>query len=461
MASTFYLESKKKYNGRYLYLSCTQEKNIAGNKSVIRWTLVSEGGSSNYYDIGPTTVTINGNQVYHKERVSWDTKVFPASKGSVSGTLEVEHDALGNKTINVSLSTAIYYGSWDVANNTATASWTLDNITRQARITGAVFNVDSNPSISFSPAGTGIVSVWLEPNPISNHLCVRTGIPNTGSYTWALTESEWSQLYASFTSTNSVCRVGINTNIDGVDYSEYLDLVVASSKVSCALDVVRASLDSNDNTMCNISVTALGRYKDGVYFGKSNSLAVYCRYRQQGGSDWTDVGAMTITSIANGKYTASKSVSGLAYDKAYEIQAYAADAFETNYSTTRITKALPVFDWSENDFNFNVPMHINGTQSVALTDLSVYKQLDTLEADAKVLRLLNRPVILDMTLTFHEQVPKYTALFSGSGILGNLIAQKTVRDLSATYEIQLSDTMVQTLSVIPAGTHRFCCLLLQ
>ena len=43
-------------------------------------------------------------------------------------------------------------------------------------------------------AGGFNMSVWLEPNPNGPHLAVRDNIPNTGSYTWELTDEERNQL---------------------------------------------------------------------------------------------------------------------------------------------------------------------------------------------------------------------------------------------------------------------------
>lgn len=81
------------YDGRYLQLSITESVNVASNKSTLSWTLTSAGGASAYYTIDATTVTINGTQVYYKARTYWEDRVFPAAKGSVSGTLEVPHNS--------------------------------------------------------------------------------------------------------------------------------------------------------------------------------------------------------------------------------------------------------------------------------------------------------------------------------------------------------------------------------
>ncbi len=99
------------YEGRYLKLTITESVDTINNKSTLTWKLESLGGSVNYYTTGPTTVTINGTQVYYKARTSWDSYAFPAAKGSTSGTIDVTHNTDGTKSIAVGFSTAIYYST--------------------------------------------------------------------------------------------------------------------------------------------------------------------------------------------------------------------------------------------------------------------------------------------------------------------------------------------------------------
>lgn len=116
------------YDGRYLQLTITESVNVAANTSTLTWTLQSVGGAVNYYTVDETTVTINGTQVYHKARTYWDAKVFPAAKGSTSGTITVAHGSDGKKSITVGFSTRVYvYGSTDYG-----GSMTLTNIDRTA-----------------------------------------------------------------------------------------------------------------------------------------------------------------------------------------------------------------------------------------------------------------------------------------------------------------------------------------
>lgn len=128
MAKTFSLKSSS-YQGRYMELTCTQTSNgSAKNSSTIKWTLTVAGQDDIYYTTGATKVIINGTTVYSKARTNWDKGVFPVKVGSVSGTITVNHDNLGNAKIPVQFSTAIYTSTV----STYKGDWTLDSIPRYA-----------------------------------------------------------------------------------------------------------------------------------------------------------------------------------------------------------------------------------------------------------------------------------------------------------------------------------------
>ena len=191
MANTLTIKSDS-FEGRYMQLTCTQRKDT--QKSYIDWTLSSVGGDVNYYSTGPTAVYINYTNVYYKDRVNWESKVFPAAKGSESGTLVVEHEANGSKTIAVGLETAIYYGS--SSTKRYTSNWTLESIARGVEILSApsTFNDQSRPTVTYSnPWGNEIDSLdicitdssgWYEVAPYR-------AISKTGSsYTFTSSDME-------------------------------------------------------------------------------------------------------------------------------------------------------------------------------------------------------------------------------------------------------------------------------
>mgnify|MGYP000820506304 CR=1 FL=1 len=116
------------YDGRYLQLTISESVNAINNTSTLYWTLTSTGGAVNYYSIAPTSVTINGTVVYSKGATAWSSKVFPAAKGSTSGSITVAHNSDGKKSITVGFSTRVYYS----AANEYGGTLTLTNIDRSA-----------------------------------------------------------------------------------------------------------------------------------------------------------------------------------------------------------------------------------------------------------------------------------------------------------------------------------------
>ena len=90
------------YEGRRLRLEVWQS---GGN---CKWTLYSEGGSSDFYTICNLSISIAGKKVYNPGTVYWDEKVFPAAKGSKSGSVWIGNGA-NAKTIYISFVGAVFY----------------------------------------------------------------------------------------------------------------------------------------------------------------------------------------------------------------------------------------------------------------------------------------------------------------------------------------------------------------
>ena len=90
------------YGGRQLRLEVWQD---GGN---CKWALYSEGGSSDFYSIYNLSISIAGKKVYNPGTVRWDEKVFPAAKGSKSGSVWIGNGA-NAKTIYISFVGAVFY----------------------------------------------------------------------------------------------------------------------------------------------------------------------------------------------------------------------------------------------------------------------------------------------------------------------------------------------------------------
>lgn len=248
MASTFTL-STAKYQGRYLKLTCKQTKNVSSNNSTISWELESIGGSSSYYSTGPTTVKINGVTVYYSDRKSWTTESFPAAKGEKTGTLQgkyVPHGNDGKKSIEVSITTAIYVGN----TTTVKETWILDNIPRFSTPSNPKSFTDlSKPTVDYTNnAGAETYIGVFFSKDTSNCLIGWTKVTGkSGTKQFTLTDANKKTLYNKFyKSYNTTIYYGVKSTIGKT----------TEVKWSTA---VKASIDKDYKpTIDNISMNDLG-----------------------------------------------------------------------------------------------------------------------------------------------------------------------------------------------------------
>ena len=97
-----------------------------------------------------------------------------------------------------------------------------------------------------------------------------------------------------------------------------------------------------------------GNYFNNSFGAQNNTLTVNYRMKINDGSygAWT---AATAT-ISGNTYSVSVPLSGLDYQSKYTFQAQAVDKLTTINSAEKSVKTTPVFDWSKDDFRFNVPV---------------------------------------------------------------------------------------------------------
>lgn len=246
------ITSRATYDGRTMTLTCSSRTDVAKNCSYIDWTLTTKGGASaSWYLTGPTTVTINGVQVYYHDRIT--ANQFPSNAGSTSGTLTVYHNNDGTKTISVSLTTSIYY----YTAYTDTKNWALDNIPRQATLSSAPnFNDEGNPTITYSnPAGNAITSLQarIENIPNGGSVIPYVGyrdISKTGtSYTFNLTEAERNTLRSACKNSNTLAvKFVVRTIIGGIEYWSTLDRTLTIANATPTVTSA-TTVDVNNTTI--------------------------------------------------------------------------------------------------------------------------------------------------------------------------------------------------------------------
>lgn len=148
-------------------------------------------------------------------------------------------------------------------------------------------------------------------------------------------------------------------------YQKYQMKEVPYVNLTCNL--VTTDIDPSGNAKLTV--------KGNAYFGsfgkETNNVYFLYRYRESGGefTEW-DYPSSVIKGDGT-TYTVEISFTGLDYKKDYDFEVRAIDSLQTIDSAIVSRKATTVFDWSANDFNFNVPVTITqGDNSYNLLGLA-------------------------------------------------------------------------------------------
>lgn len=104
-----------------------------------------------------------------------------------------------------------------------------------------------------------------------------------------------------------------------------------------------------------------GNYFDGKFsnVGVNNTLTVQWRYKENNGEyeDWVPV----VPVLDGNTYSIVVNLTNLNYKSTYTIQARAMDMIDTGGvpSPERVVRAIPVFNWGENNFDIQVPLTVD------------------------------------------------------------------------------------------------------
>lgn len=255
--------------------SATQD--IAGNFSTVTATLTYSRTNSGYTTKGKWSGSITINRTTTNYSTS-NTIVITQNSNTVAmtATVKVPHDNDGKKSVYISCTGGMTASSISLKTTSCASTITLDTIPRQATITSASDFTDlDNPTIYFSNPANCPMDVWLEPNPVGDHLCVRNNISNTGSYTWTLTDAEREQLRNNCTGkTSCTIRLGLYSTVGGITYADYKDKTFtmtdnAATKPSVtinhtlnngSLSIIFANMYIQGKSRLDINLTAEGKY---------------------------------------------------------------------------------------------------------------------------------------------------------------------------------------------------------
>ena len=192
----------------------------------------------------------------------------------------------------------------------------------------------------------------------------------------------------------------------------------------------------------NSTITITGNYFNGSFGAKANTLAVYYRYKLTSSSvEWGEWIPIDFTYDEEKKrYTCTADITGLDYTKGYYFQSRAVDLMLDIQSANAEVRSLPIFDWSEGDFNFNVPVYYTnpttGSKKLIAGGDSEYDS-DTSTSNE-----------LELTIGTDTNAYNYTVTEGKAYLLGNQLVVKL--SLASNNNIDMSE-LSNTLTVTHAG----------
>ena len=120
-------------------------------------------------------------------------------------------------------------------------------------------------------------------------------------------------------------------------------------------------IEITGETIAKITLTMEGVFFNSSFGAVDNTLALYYKIKQNNEDytgDWISIAATP--TYNKGKFKATYAINNLDYQNSYTVRVMAVDKLNTVYSNEITLKAIPVFDWSKTDFNFNVPITVKG-----------------------------------------------------------------------------------------------------
>jgi hypothetical protein len=108
-------------------------------------------------------------------------------------------------------------------------------------------------------------------------------------------------------------------------------------------------------------VTISGNYFNGSFGNTSNDLKLEIRHSNNDGgmTEWADITPL-LPQITDNTYMLSFNISGFDGGTAYDFQCRATDKLGTVETPVYTARFMPLFDWSEEDFHFHVPVTMDG-----------------------------------------------------------------------------------------------------
>ena len=179
---------------------------------------------------------------------------------------------------------------------------------------------------------------------------------------------------------NTLTINNVGTNIfdfyakDSREYPGTDKVVIPDDKFIAYIPLTNdATISRDEPTSGKATLRVEGNYFAGSFGKENNTLTILYR---QGDGDYIPV----TPTIKDGRYSATVGLSGYDYSKAFDFEVVVSDEINTISKPLTLLKGVPVFDWGEFDFNFNVPVTMQGKSLSTL--VPIYHTASTLGAES-------------------------------------------------------------------------------
>lgn len=326
-------------------LSTATNFNDEGNPSI---TYSNPAGSAvstlqaYIYASDDSTVLVGGKDL-SKSGTSFTFSLTAAERNTLRNACTTSNSMTVKFYVKTIISGTTYWSSainktFSIINANPTSTTTVKDTNSAAiALTGnAATMIRGYNTISASMTATALKGATIKSYKITNGSTTK----NSSSATFEATETPTFTFLATDSRGNTVSKTVTMPMV------EYI-------KPTCGL-----SADMTVDGIVNATIS--GKCYNGSFGAASNKIVVQYRYKISGGNygNWMD----SVATFNNGGYNASVVISGLDYRSKYLIQARITDTISNQTSVEKTLSCIPVFDWSEKDFNFNVPVTVNGNK---------------------------------------------------------------------------------------------------
>ena len=125
-----------------------------------------------------------------------------------------------------------------------------------------------------------------------------------------------------------------------------------------------------------VSVSVKGRWYNGSFGAAQNAMGLRISRKKTSEPNYHTEVVVPVTANGN-EYTGTITLTDIDYTSAYSFELRLEDAVYADngyrnalYATVPLAKGIPIFDWGEDDFAFNVPVKIDGDLTIGKTTIT-------------------------------------------------------------------------------------------